>query len=82
MASLKKAGKRIQEIDARLEENAVEREVLEVELTKKDNGRIIAENIVYPGVKMTISNVSNTIKSEVQHSAFVRDGADIRIRAI
>ena len=31
---------------------------------------------------MTISNVSNTIKSEVQHSAFVRDGADIRIRAI
>ena len=82
MASLKKAGKRIQEIDARLEENAVEREVLEVELTKKDNGRIIAENIVYPGVKMTISNVSNTIKSEVQHSAFVREGADIRIRAI
>lgn len=82
MASLKKTGKRIQEIDARLEENAAEREVLEVELNKKDNGRIIAENIVYPGVKMTISNVSNTIKSEVQHSAFVRDGADIRIRAI
>lgn len=82
MASLKKTGKRIQEIDTRLEENAAEREVLEVELNKKDNGRIIAENIVYPGVKMTISNVSNTIKSEVQHSAFVRDGADIRIRAI
>ena len=82
MASLKKTGKRIQEIDARLEENAAEREVLEGELNKKDNGRIIAENIVYPGVKMTISNVSNTIKSEVQHSAFVRDGADIRIRAI
>ena len=69
MASLKKTGKRIQEIDTRLEENAAEREVLEVELNKKDNGRIIAENIVYPGVKMTISNVSNTIKSEVQHSA-------------
>lgn len=82
MASLKKTGKRIQEIDARLEENAAEREVMEGELNKKDNGRIIAENIVYPGVKMTISNVSNTIKSEVQHSAFVRDGADIRIRAI
>lgn len=82
MASLKKTGKRIQEIDTRLEENAAEREVLEVELNKKDNGRIIAENIVYPGVKMTISNVSNAIKSEVQHSAFVRDGADIRIRAI
>ena len=58
------------------------KEFLEEELTKKENGKIIAENIVYPGVKMTISSVSNSIKSEVQHSAFVRDGADIRIRAI
>lgn len=82
MASLKRFGDRIKEIDTQLETDSGEKEVLEEELTKKENGKIIAENIVYPGVKMTISSVSNSIKSEVQHSAFVRDGADIRIRAI
>lgn len=82
LTSMKRAGLRIKEIDAALEDNGTERASLETEISKKDSGRIIAENIVYPGVKMTISSVSTNIKSEVQHSAFVRDGADIRIRAI
>ncbi len=79
---MKHAGLRIKEIDAALKDNEAERAGLSEEIRKKDSGRIVAENIVYPGVKMTISSVSTNINSEVQHSAFVRDGADIRIRAI
>lgn len=82
LASMKRAGLRIKEIDAALKDNEAERAGLSEEIRKKDSGRIVAENIVYPGVKMTISSVSTNINSEVQHSAFVRDGADIRIRAI
>ena len=48
MASLKRFGDRIKEIDTQLETDSGEKEFLEEELTKKENGKIIAENIVYP----------------------------------
>lgn len=82
MAGMKKSADRINAINVEMEKLKNESDILEEELKKKDSGKIIAENIAYPGVKMTISTVTNSIKSEVQHSAFVRDGADIRVRAI
>lgn len=39
-------------IDAALKDNEAERAGLSEEIRKKDSGRIVAENIVYPGVKM------------------------------
>ena len=44
--------------------------------------RIVISEVAYPGVKMTIANVSSFIHNETKHSAFVRDGAEIRVRAI
>ncbi len=82
MQNLKKLSVRIQEIDKQLEEEAQEHELLEQELGKQTDGRIIVENIAYPGVQMTISNVISHIHTETHHSTFVREGADIRIRAI
>lgn len=82
MKILKDATVRMKEIDQLLEEKSVEYAALGEELQNHDNGRIIVENITYPGVKMTISSVTTFIRTETQHSAFVRDGADIRVRAI
>ncbi|MBR5407463.1 MAG: DUF342 domain-containing protein [Lachnospiraceae bacterium] len=36
----------------------------------------------YPGTKITISEVYTQLKSPAQHSRFVKDGADIRIKAL
>ena len=82
MKSLKATSERIKEIDELTKQYSEEYEKLGEELERTSDGKIIVENIAYPGVTMTISSVTNNIKTEVQHSAFVRDGADIRIRAI
>lgn len=82
MKLLKQNSERIKEIDKQMEEDVAEYEGLEEEIGKQSDGRIIVENIAYPGVKMTISSVTSYIHTETQHSAFVRDGADIRVRAI
>ena len=82
MQNLKKTSGRIQEIEKQLEMDAQEYESLAEELSKQTDGRIVAENMVYPGVEMTISSVTSHIHTETHHSTFVRDGADIRIRPI
>ncbi len=82
MSNLKKLSIRIQEIDKELEADAEEHALLEQELGKQTDGRIVVENMVYQGVEMTISSVTTHIHSETHHSTFVREGADIRIRPI
>lgn len=42
---------------------------------------IRVSDFVYPGTKITISDVSTVLKSPAQHSRFVKEGADIRIKA-
>ncbi len=83
MKILKANSARIKEIDGQIEADTQEYENLETELEKNaGGGKIIVEDIAYPGVKLTISNVVTYIHTETQHSAFVREGADIRIRGI
>lgn len=83
MKILKQNSIKLKEIDEEIEKNTLEYEQLESELEKRaGGGKIIVEGIAYPGVKLTISNVVTYIHDETQHSAFVREGADIRIRSI
>ncbi len=83
MKILKANTERIKEIDAQIESGTQEYESLGAELEKNSGaGKIIVEDIAYPGVKLTISNVVTYIHTETQHSAFVREGADIRIKGI
>lgn len=83
MNILKQNSIRIKEIDSQIEKYTLEYEGLEIELEKRaGGGRIVVEGTAYPGVKLTISNVVTYIHTETQHSAFVREGADIRIRGI
>lgn len=83
MKILKANSERIKEIDAQIESDTQEYENLEAELERNSGaGKIVVEDIAYPGVKLTISNVVTYIHTETQHSTFVREGADIRIKGI
>lgn len=80
---LKKNIARIDAIEEEMENLTEEYEKLDEELENMTGGgKIIVSDTAYSGVKLTISNVTNYLHSEVQHSSFVREGADIRIRAI
>lgn len=80
---LKDSANRIQEISAMMETLTEEYEVLDKELEKSSGGgKIVVRDVAYPGVKITISNVSTYLHTESQYCTFVRDGADIRTRGI
>lgn len=82
MKSLQETKQKLDNIDKQMEEDQKEYEELGEELAKQGDGKIVVTNIAYPGVKLTISSVSTSIHTETHHSAFVREGADIRIRGI
>lgn len=80
---LKSNKERLDEIDKLMEDLTTEYDALEEILeSSSGHGKIVVYDIAYSGVKLTISNITNYLHSEVHHSTFVRDGADIRIRGI
>lgn len=46
-----------------------------------DSGYILVDDNMYPGCKVTISNVTSFIRTVTKHCRLVRDGADIRTKA-
>lgn len=83
MKMLKDNTERIKVIDELMEKETEEYERLDKEISgNKNAGKIIVSDIAYPGVKMTISNITSYIHTETHHSAFVREGADIRVKGI
>lgn len=79
-----KSGKvRLDEIDKVMDTLTAEYDELgQVLESSNGKGKIVVYDIAYTGVKLTISNVTNYLHSEVHRSTFVREGADIRIRAV
>lgn len=51
------------------------------ELDNAVGGYILIDDIIYPGCKVTVSNVSTFIRKETKHCRLVRDGADVRVKA-
>lgn len=66
--------KRSTEIDAKLA-------VVNEQLDNMTGGYISIDDVIYPGCKVTVSNVSTYIRTETKHSRLVRDGADVRVAA-
>ncbi len=83
MEMLKQSKYRLDEIDEKMEQLTEEYDELEEILENSSGvGKIIVYDIAYSGVKITISNITKYLHSEVQRSTFVREGADIRIRGV
>ena len=71
-ASLKESKNRLQEIENRLDE-------LDELLENSTKGYVQVDDVIYPGCKVTISNIATYIKTETKHCRLIRDGADIRV---
>jgi hypothetical protein len=83
LQKLKESKTRLDEIDQLMEDMTTEYDELEEVLENSSgHGKIIVYDIAYTGVKLTIANVTNYLHSEVHHSTFVREGADIRVRGV
>lgn len=54
----------------------------ELETIPSVDSSVNATDIIYPGTKITINEVSQTISKPIKYSKLVRDGADIRVRAL
>ena len=48
-------------------------------MNSNENGSVRVQNIAYPGVKITISNVNYFVRNEIHYTRFVRDKADIKL---
>ncbi len=53
--------------------------LIATELENSSGGYILVDDIIYPGCKVTVSNVTNFIRTQSKHCRLVRDGADIRV---
>ena len=65
---------RIVEIDDKIDK-------INEELDNAVGGYIRIDDVIYPGCKVTVSNVSTFIRNETKHARLVRDGADVRVAA-
>ena len=73
-AKTKEMEKRSGEINERLT-------VIINELENSTGGYVLVDDIIYPGCKVTVSNVTTFIRKETKHCRLVRDGADVRVAA-
>ena len=56
-----------------------------MEIMDETSGRescVKVEGYAYPGTKITVSDTSIVLSKPVQHSRFVKDGADVRVRGL
>ena len=82
MKLIKEGTERIKVIDKTIEEETEEYERIDEEMQRtSDGGKVRVENIAYPGVKIVISNISTFIHTETHRCTFIREGADIRVKA-
>lgn len=70
--------KRQEELSQKLEEMQEELDRLDEELSEAQRGRIKVRQVIYPGVKITIGNVSKFIKDPQEFVTFHLDGVDIK----
>ncbi|HHV10227.1 MAG TPA: DUF342 domain-containing protein [Clostridiales bacterium] len=66
-------------LEAQIREARKRYEDLKIQVDNNTSGIIKVSDIVYPGTKLTISNVNYFVRDEVHHSKFVRDRADIKV---
>lgn len=83
LEKLKAYKMRLEEIEKAMDDLTEEYEALEESMEEADGrGKIVVYDMAYTGVKLTISNVSKYLHSDVHRSTFVREGADIRVRGV
>lgn len=79
----KQISEQYKNLRAQLERDSEEYNSLLDELADTEvESAIKVSQIAYPGTKLTIGDVTMTLSKPVSHTRFVREGADIRIKAL
>lgn len=80
---LKNDKERLEVIEEEMDSMTEEYDTIEEEMEAANGkGKIVVYDIAYTGVKISVSNVSKYLHSEVHHSSFVREGGEVRIKGI
>lgn len=79
--SLKEAQESVQSLTKELAESNEKLEKYKAEIEANENGVVLVSSLLYPGVEVTIADVSMRVKHETKYCRLVRDGADIRVQA-
>ena len=66
-------------LNTKLTEFTQRYDILRLEVEGNAAGMIEVRDTVYPGTKIMISNVVYYVRDSVQHTKFIRDGADIKL---
>lgn len=82
IVQLKSFVENLKVMEERYKELSEESIDLETLLEDRNEGKVIVHNIAYPGVKLTVASAVTFIRTVTQHSRFVRDGADVRVKGI
>ena len=80
--NVRESAKRKEFLEKRLEKDMDRYMNLSEDIAENESGNVIIYGTIYPGCRIIISNVMFFVKSEISHSKFIRDGADVRITAI
>lgn len=65
----------------KLEANKSELEVLDLKIQDRNDGRVKAYNVIYPGVKLTIGSIFTYVREEVKYCCAVVDNAEIKFNS-
>ncbi|MBP5159070.1 MAG: DUF342 domain-containing protein [Lachnospiraceae bacterium] len=73
--------KQKEEMEATLDQVMERLDVVSEKIDAAGSGYILVDDVMYPGCKVTISNITTFIRTDTKHCRLVRDGADIRVKA-
>lgn len=79
--TLKNAKIAVDQATKEFQDNQEELERIQEEIMANSNGVIKVQNMLYPGVEVTIADVQMHIRKDTKYCRLVRDGADIRVQA-
>ena len=82
MSNIRESAKRKEFLEQKLEKDMARYMSLSEDMEESEGGNIVIQGTIYPGCRIIISNVMYFVKSDVSHSKFIRDGADVKITAI
>lgn len=67
-------------LEEKLQHEREKYEEIKAIVENTQGGMVKVSNMVYPGVKIVISNITYFVRSELHYSKFIRDGADILVK--
>lgn len=82
MNNIRESAKRKEFLEQKLEKDMARYMSLSEDMEESEGGNVVIQGTIYPGCRIIISNVMYFVKSDVSHSKFIRDGADVKITAI